>query len=63
MLQLEEELSDADIRKLRHHHKHFKVDVANYKEIKQEAEVNKHYESDSSENSSGGTKAKKLNKK
>ena len=35
---LEEEFSTADMRKLRQHHKYFKVHAENYKEIKQEAE-------------------------
>ena len=47
---LEEELSNTDTRKRRRHHTYFKVEAANYKEIKQKAEVDNAYESDSSEN-------------
>ena len=52
-LNLADEFSKAYTRKPRRHHKHSKLNIDNYKEIKQEADVNKEYESDASEYTSG----------
>ena len=54
---LEEEFSNADTRKLRQHHKYYKIDTVNYKEIKHEAKVDNAHKLDSSEDSSGTTEA------
>ena len=37
-------------RKLQHHHRYFKIEAANYKEIKEEEEVNNDYKSNKLDN-------------